>query len=136
MIKKIVKDTFFLQQKAQPATKKDLWIGQDLQDTLAYYRDSCLGLAANMIGENKRVIIVSMDFVDLVMFNPVLTAKCEAFEAEESCLSLTGQRRTKRYQEIKVDYLDTHWHKKSLRLTGLPAQICQHELDHLEGILI
>ncbi|HEK9246016.1 TPA: peptide deformylase, partial [Streptococcus equi subsp. equi] len=115
---------------------KDLWIGQDLQDTLAYYRDSCLGLAANMIGENKRVIIISMGFVDLVMFNPVLIAKREAFEAEESCLSLIGQRKTKRYQEIKVDYLDAHWHKKSLRLTGLPAQICQHELDHLEGILI
>lgn len=136
MIREIVTDTFFLQQKSKAATKEDLWIGQALQDTLSFHRDHCLGLAANMIGEQKRVIIISMGFVDLVMFNPVMVSKKEAYETEESCLSLTGSRQTKRYTSITVEYVDLNWKPKRLRLSGLPAQICQHELDHLEGILI
>lgn len=136
MIRDIVKDPLFLQQKSVLATKEDIKIGTDLLDTLAYHRENCLGMAANMIGESKRIIIISMGFVDLVMFNPMIISKKDPFHAEESCLSLSGSRKTTRYKEIKVDYLDHHWMKKSLTLTDLPAQVCQHELDHLEGILI
>ncbi|MEQ9763900.1 peptide deformylase [Streptococcus jiangjianxini] len=136
MIKTIVKDIFFLGQKSQRATKEDLYIGQDLQDTLNYHRETCLGLAANMIGYQKRVIIISMGFVDLVMFNPEIVAKSEPFDAEESCLSLTGSRLTKRYRQISVTYRDSNWMTKTITLKDLPAQICQHELDHLEGIII
>ncbi|WP_203351244.1 peptide deformylase [Streptococcus uberis] len=136
MIRDIVKDPLFLQQKSVLATKEDIKIGTDLLDTLAYHRENCLGMAANMIGESKRIIIISMGFVDLVMFNPMIISKKDPFHAEESCLSFSGSRKTTRYKEIKVDYLDHHWMKKLLTLTGLPAQVCQHELDHLEGILI
>ncbi|EHI69548.1 peptide deformylase [Streptococcus ictaluri 707-05] len=101
-----------LQVKSHPAKKEDIWIGKDLQDTLAFHRDKCLGMAANMIGESKRVIIVSMGFVDLVMFNPRLVSKEEPFETEESFLSLTGSRKTKRYDKIKVTYLDMNWKEK------------------------
>ncbi|MBA2794968.1 peptide deformylase [Streptococcus porcinus] len=136
MIRQIVKDPFFLQQVSKQATKEDLPIGKDLQDTLAFHRENCLGLAANMIGESKRIIIISMGFVDLVMFNPKLVKKSDSYITEESCLSLSGNQKTKRYQNITVEYLDLNWRKKSLSLNGLVAQICQHELDHLDGILI
>ncbi|MGT2887422.1 peptide deformylase [Streptococcus didelphis] len=136
MIKDIVKDPLFLQQKSVLATKEDKWIGKDLQDTLSFHRETCLGLAANMIGQKKEIIIVSMGFVDLLMFNPKLVEKSQPYETTETCLSLKGARKTRRYHQIKVDYLDLNWRKKSLSLTGLAAQICQHELDHLEGILI
>lgn len=136
MIRKIVKDPLFLQQVAKEATKEDIQIGTDLLDTLAFHRENCLGLAANMIGESKRIIVVSMGFVDLVMFNPKVVSQREPYQTEESCLSLTGSRPTKRFSEIKVEYYDHNWRRKSLTLSGLPAQICQHELDHLEGILI
>lgn len=136
MIRDIVKDPLFLQQKAVPATKEDLKIGTDLLDTLAFHREKCLGMAANMIGDSKRIIIVSTGFVDLLMFNPEIVSKSDLYETEESCLSLSGSRKTKRFKEIKVTYLDHKWKRKSLTLTGLVAQICQHELDHLDGILI
>lgn len=136
MIRKIVKDPLFLQQVAKDATKEDIQIGTDLLDTLAFHRENCLGLAANMIGESKRIIVVSMGFVDLVMFNPKVLSQKELYQTEESCLSLTGSRPTERFAEIKVEYYDHNWRRKSLTLSGLPAQICQHELDHLEGILI
>lgn len=136
MIRDIVKDTFFLQQKSQQATKADLAIGQDLRDTLAHNRDRCVGLAANMIGHHKRIIVISMGFVDLVMFNPVIIEKSGPYQTEESCLSLTGSRATQRYQTIKVEYLDMNWRRKSLTLKDFPAQICQHELDHCDGIVI
>ncbi|HAK39664.1 polypeptide deformylase [Streptococcus infantarius subsp. infantarius] len=136
MIKKIVKDTFFLAQKSQEATKEDLYLAQDLQDTLNANRDNCIGMAANMIGVKKRVIIVNMGLADLVMFNPVITNKSLPFDTEESCLSLLGSRPTRRYQKIDVTFMDKNWNKQSLTLTGLAAQICQHELDHLEGIII
>ncbi|CAM4297148.1 peptide deformylase [Streptococcus penaeicida] len=136
MIRKIVKDPLFLQQVAKDATKEDIQIGTDLLDTLAFHRENCLGMAANMIGESKRIIVVSMGFVDLVMFNPKVVSQKEPYLTEESCLSLTGSRPTKRFSEIKVEYHDHNWRRKSLTFSGLPAQICQHELDHLEGILI
>lgn len=136
MIKTIVTDTFFLAQPSSPATKEDLYLAQDLRDTLAYHREACVGMAANMIGVKKRVLIISMGFVDLVMFNPVLLEKAGAYETEESCLSLQGSRPTKRFQEITVKYRDDKWMEKTLTLKDFPAQIVQHELDHLEGIVI
>lgn len=136
MIKPIMKDVFFLGQKSDPATKDDLQIGRDLMDTLAANRAGCVGMAANMIGVKKRVIIVNMGLIDVVMFNPVLVKKDSPYETEEGCLSLVGVRKTIRYQNIEVEYLDMNWKKQSLKLEGWTAQICQHELDHLEGILI
>lgn len=136
MIKPIIKDTFFLSKPSVDAIKEDISIGQDLRDTLAYHREACVGLAANMIGMSKRVIIINMGFVDLVMFNPVLIEGKNPYETEESCLSLIGSRPTKRYQEITVSYRDEKWQEKRLILKDFPAQICQHELDHLEGVII
>ena len=136
MVKPIIKDVFFLSQKSEPATKADLQVGKDLQDTLQANRAGCVGMAANMIGVKKRVIIVNMGFADIVMFNPVLLRKDTPYEAEEGCLSLTGVRKTTRYENIEVEYYDMNWKKQRQKLKGGPAQICQHELDHLEGILI
>lgn len=131
-----MKDVFFLGQKSEPATKADLQVGKDLQDTLQANRSGCVGMAANMIGVKKRVIIVNMGFIDIVMFNPVLLSKDTPYETEEGCLSLTGVRKTTRYENIEVEYYDMNWKKHRQKLSGWPAQICQHELDHLEGILI
>ena len=136
MIKPIVKDIFFLRRKAETATREDIQVGIDLQDTLRANREAWVGMAANMIGVNKRVIIVNMGFVDVVMFNPVLIKKDTPYETEEGCLSLTGVRKTTRYENIEVEYLDMNWKKQRQKLSGWTAQICQHELDHLEGIII
>ena len=136
MIKTIVKDVFFLGQKSTEATKEDLYLAKDLRDTLEFHKDACVGMAANMIGVRKRVIIVNMGFVDIVMFNPVLLKKDTPYETEEGCLSLVGVRKTTRYKNIEVEYFDKNWNKKRIRLSGWEAQICQHELDHLEGIII
>lgn len=136
MIKPIVKDIFFLRRKVETATREDIQVGIDLQDTLRANREACVGMAANMIGVNKRVIIVNMGFVDAVMFNPVLIKKDTPYETEEGCLSLTGVRKTTRYENIEVEYLDMNWKKQRQKLSGWTAQICQHELDHLEGIII
>lgn len=136
MIKPIVKDIFFLRRKAETATREDIQVGIDLQDTLRANREACVGMAANMIGVNKRVIIVNMGFVDVVMFNPVLIKEDTPYETEEGCLSLTGVRKTTRYENIEVEYLDMNWKKQRQKLSGWTAQICQHELDHLEEIII
>ena len=136
MVNHIMKDVFFLGQKSEPATKADLQVGKDLQDTLQANRAGCVGMAANMIGVKKRVIIVNMGFVDVVMFNPVLKSKDTPYETEEGCLSLSGVRKTTRYRNIEVEYYDMNWKKQRQKLSGWPSQICQHELDHLEGILI
>lgn len=136
MIKPIVKDIFFLRRKAETATREDIQVGIDLQDTLRANREACVGMAANMIGVNKRVIIVNMGFVDVVMFNPVLIKKDTPYETDEGCLSLTGVRKTTRYENIEVEYLNMNWKKQRQKLSGWTAQICQHELDHLEGIII
>ena len=136
MQQKIVKDVLFLQQKSEPATKLDLYLVQDLQDTLLAHQENCVGLAANMIGVRKRAIIFQYGLVPVVMFNPILLSKSSPYQAEEGCLSLSGSRSTTRYQEITVEYLDRNWERQNMTLNGLPAQICQHELDHLEGILI
>ncbi|MGN0633625.1 MAG: peptide deformylase [Oscillospiraceae bacterium] len=136
MIKPIVKDIFSLSQKSAPATKDDLQIGRDLQDTLDANRSHCVGMAANMIGVRKNIIIVSTGVADIVMFNPVLVKKDTPYETEESCLSLSGVRKTERYRNIEVEYYDFSWKKRRQKFSGLPAQICQHEIDHLSGRII
>ena len=136
MVKQIVRDVFFLGQKSEPATKADLQVGRDLMDTLRANRERCVGLAANMIGVRKNIIIVNMGMVDLVMFNPVLLKKDTPYETEEGCLSLDGVRPTTRYQNIEVEYYDFMWKKQKIKLSGWTAQICQHELDHLTGRII
>ena len=111
-------------------------MGQDLQDTLNANRDRCAGMAANMIGVRKRIIIVSLGFVNLVMYNPVIVNKSGPYQGEEGCLSLSGVRKTTRYENIEVEYLDSSWKKHRESFSGWTAQIIQHEADHLEGILI
>ena len=136
MIRPVVRDIFFLRQKSEPATQGDLSIGQDLRDTLASNRDRCVGMAANMIGEKKRVIIVNMGPVDVVMYNPVIVKCSGPYEAEEGCLSLTGTRKTKRWRSIKVQYRNEEFQTRLKTFTGWTAQIIQHEIDHCNGILI
>ncbi len=136
MIKPVCRDVFFLGQKSEPATREDLQVGRDLQDTLRANRERCVGMAANMIGVKKRIIIVNMGVLDVVMFNPVITSKSGPYEAEEGCLSLDGVRKTLRYQEITVEYEDMNWKKQTLTLQDWPAEIVQHECDHLEGRII
>lgn len=136
MIKPITKDILFLQQKSQEASQADLSIGQDLQDTLLAHRDACVGLAANMIGVQKRVIIVSLGFGHLVLYNPVLISKAKPYKTEESCLSLKGSRPTTRYEDIVIRYRNQDWQEVTMPFTGFTTQIIQHELDHLEGVII
>jgi peptide deformylase len=136
MVKQIVRDIFFLGQKSEPATKADIQVGIDLQDTLRANRDRCVGMAANMIGVKKNVIIVNMGFVDVVMFNPVIIKKDTQYQTEEGCLSLDGVRPTSRYENIEVAYMDMNWKKQKMKLSGWTAQICQHEIDHLSGRII
>ena len=99
-------------------------------------RERCVGMAANMIGVKKNIIIVNMGFIDVVMFNPVIVSKRDMYETEEGCLSLDGVRKTTRYQEIQVEYYDFNWKKQRQKLSGWTAQICQHEIDHLSGKII
>ena len=136
MIREIMRDEAFLTQPSEAAVPEDLPTAQDLLDTLAAHQAGCVGMAANMIGYKKRIIIVSMGFVDLVMQNPVIKAKSGKYETEESCLSLTGRRRTGRYQNIEVEYLDVSFKRQRQKFSGYVAQIIQHEMDHLEGIVI
>ncbi len=154
MVKPIVRDTFFLSQKSEPAARGDLQVGQDLMDTLQANRDRCVGMAANMIGVKKRIIIVNIGFgpvpggngrgplpgaaglFNIVMYNPVIVHKDTPYETEEGCLSLDGVRRATRYQNIEVEYLDADWKKHRQKYSGWTAQIIQHEADHLEGRII
>ena len=136
MVRAIMKDVLFLKKKAVPATKDDMPVVQDLLDTLKANETGCVGMAANMIGVKKNIIIVNMGFVDVVMFNPVIISKTGLYETEEGCLSLEGVRKTSRYQEIEVEYYDFNWKKQRQKLSGWTAQICQHEIDHLSGRII
>ena len=136
MIKTIVRDIFFLGQKSEETTPKDGQVIQDLQDTLAAHREGCVGMAANMIGYRKRSIIVSTGFYDLVMNNPIILSKAEPYETEEGCLSLDGVRRTTRYRKIEVRYQDVHFKEQRQSFSGFIAQIIQHEMDHLDGVII
>ena len=136
MERSIIRDVLFLRQKAQTATRADLAVGRDLTDTLRANADRCVGMAANMIGINKRVIVVAVGFGSMVMYNPVIVKQSGPYEAEEGCLSLTGTRKATRWQTIEVEYRDGDWTRQRRTFTGRVAQIIQHEVDHTNGILI
>ena len=136
MIRPIMKDPIFLSQKSAPATVPDLPVAQDLRDTLQAHRDGCVGMAANMIGVAKRIIIFDDNGSPTVMFNPEIVKCSGSYEAEEGCLSLSGTRKTKRYRSIKVQYQNEQFQTRLKTYTGFPAQIIQHEIDHCNGILI
>lgn len=136
MIKSIMKDEFFLSQKSELATKSDAQVIVDLLDTLKANEASCVGLAANMIGVKKRIIVINSGYINMVMLNPVIVNKSGKYEAEEACLSLLGTRRTSRYDEIEIEYEDAQFKKQKGKFTGWTAQIIQHEIDHCNGIII
>ena len=136
MVKAIVRDPLFLAQKSVPATEADKQVVQDLLDTLRANLDRCVGMAANMIGVRKNIIVVAMGPFQFAMINPVITKKKEVFQTEEVCLSLDGVRPCTRYKEIEVDYLDQNYKKQHGTYTGWTAQIIQHEIDHCHGIVI
>ncbi len=136
MVKQIVRDPLFLQQKSEPATEADKQVITDLTDTLKANSDRCVGMAANMIGSRKRIIIVSAGLFSFIMINPVITKKTGKYETEEGCLSLDGVRPCTRYKEIEVDYLDQNYKQQHGKFVDYTAQIIQHEIDHFEGILI
>lgn len=136
MIREICRDETFLAQKAAPATADDLATAQDLLDTLTAHKDSCVGMAANMIGVNKRIIAFDNAGTYMVMFNPVIVRQSGPYEAQEGCLSLTGVRKTKRFQTIKVQWQNEQFQTRLKTFTGWTAEIIQHEIDHCEGILI
>ena len=136
MIKPIMRDVFFLGQKSEEATQEDVQVGRDLSDTLVANRERCVGMVANMIGVKKRIIIVTVGYLNVVMYNPVILKKDTPYETEEGCLSLDGTRKTTRYQNIEIEYLDAKWKKHRQKYSGWTAQIIQHELDHLEGKII
>ena len=136
MVKAIVRDPFFLALLCVPATAADKQVVQDLLDTLRANLDRCVGMAANMIGVRKNIIVVAMGPFQFAMINPVITKKKEVFQTEEGCLSLDGVRPCTRYKEIEVDYLDQNFKKQHGTYTGWTAQIIQHEIDHCHGIVI
>lgn len=136
MIKPIMKDSIFLAQKSAPTTLLDLSVAQDLRDTLEAHRDGCVGMAANMIGVAKRIIIFDDNGNATIMFNPEIIKCSGAYEAEEGCLSLSGTRKAKRYRSIKVRYQNERFETRLKTYTGFTAQIIQHEIDHLGGVLI
>ena len=136
MVREIMKDIEFLSRPSLPATAEDLPIAEDLLETLTAHKDGCVGMAANMIGESKRIIAFENEGKYSVMFNPEIIKKSGPYEAEEGCLSLTGTRKTKRYQSIKVQYQNEKMETRFKTFTGWTAQIIQHEIDHLSGIII
>lgn len=136
MIKPIVKDVLFLGQKSEPATKEDVVVIDDLTDTLRANLEACVGMAANMIGVKKRILVFCIGELIVPMVNPVILKKEKPYNTEESCLSLTGFRETKRYEVIEVEYFDRNFKKHKQKFTGFTAQIIQHEIDHFEGIII
>ena len=136
MVKPIMRDLFFLRQKAEKATKGDFPVAIDLLDTLKAHEDGCVGMAANMIGVKKNIIVVAVGPFQFAMINPKITKRSGVFETEEGCLSLDGVRPCKRYKEIEVDYLDQDFKEQHGKYSGWTAQIIQHEIDHCKGIVI
>lgn len=136
MVRDIVKDVMFLSRKAENATKEDIYIADDLMDTLKANRERCVGLAANMIGYNKSIICVADGFMQFVMINPKILHKNGFYKTEEGCLSLMGERPCDRYEEIEVEYYDTNFIKRNGKYNGFVAEIIQHEIDHTNGIII
>ena len=136
MIRDICKDEAFLAQKAEPATPEDISVALDLLETLEHHQDGCVGMAANMIGMNKRIIAFEDEGGYMVMFNPEIIKKSGPYDTEEGCLSLTGTRPTKRWQAIKVRWQNEKFQERLKTFAGWTAQIIQHEIDHCEGIII
>ena len=136
MIRDICKDEAFLAQKAEPATPDDLQTAADLLETLEHHKDGCVGIAANMIGVNKRIIAFDNEGAYLVMFNPEILKGSDPYQTEEGCLSLSGTRPAKRWRSIKVRWQNEHFQERRKTFTGWTAQIIQHEIDHCDGILI
>ena len=136
MIRPIMKDPIFLAQKSTAATPDDVSVAQDLLDTLTAHKDGCVGMAANMIGVSKRIIVFDNNGKYMVMFNPEIVKCSGAYETEEGCLSLEGKRKTRRYRTIKVKYQNDAFQDRMKTFTGWTAQIIQHEIDHCNGILI
>ena len=136
MVKEIVHNPIFLSQKSETATESDLKIAKDLLDTLIANQGSCVGLAANMIGKKKRIIVFENCGIYMTMFNPKIVKKSGVYQAEEGCLSLAGVRSTKRWQTIEVKYQNSDFEICQQTFTGWTAQIIQHEIDHCNGILI
>ncbi len=136
MIREICKDEAFLAQKAEPATADDLGVAQDLLDTLIAHKDGCVGLAANMIGVNKRIIAFENGGKYMIMLNPVIIKKLDPYETEEGCLSLVGTRRTERWRSIRVQWQNEKFQTRVKTFTSFTAEIIQHEIDHCEGIII
>lgn len=137
MVRELVHDPIFLARKAEPATKEDLPTAEGLLETLTAHRETCVGMAANMIGVCKRIIAFDNEGSYMVMFNPKIVKASEVYETEESCLSLLGgPRKTRRYRKIKVEYQNEKFQTRLKSFEGWTAQIIQHEIDHCEGILI
>ena len=136
MIQDICKDETVLARKAEPATPDDLSIAADLLETLEHHKDGCVGMAANMIGISKRIIVFDNEGSYMVMFNPEIVRKSDPYNAAEGCLSLTGTRPAKRFKTIKVRWQNEKFQERIKTFTGWTAQIIQHEIDHCEGILI
>ena len=136
MIKPIVKDVLFLGEKSTMATKDDIQVVNDLIDTLRANLDGCVGMAANMIGVKKNIIVFAMGEMIVPMINPVIIKKENSYITEESCLSLEGFRQTKRYETIEVEYFDKNFKKQRNTFHGFVGEIIQHEVDHCNGIII
>ena len=136
MIREICKDVLFLGRKAEPATPDDLPVAADLLETLAFHKEGCVGMAANMIGVNKRIIAFDNDGQYMVMFNPEILRKTGPYDTEEGCLSLTGVRPVKRWKTIKVQWQNEQFQTRIKNFTGWTVEIILHEIDHCEGIII
>ncbi len=136
MVRTVVRDILFLGQKSEPAAPGDAEVMDDLLDTLKANEEHCVGMAANMIGIKKRIIVYSVGITGVPMVNPVIIKKSKPYETEEGCLSLTGVRKTTRYEIIEVEYLDRNFKKQKQTFSGWIAQIIQHEIDHCNGIVI
>ena len=137
MLRELMHDPIFLAQKSVPATAEDLEVAQDLLDTLTFHKEGCVGMAANMIGVTKRIIVFDNEGEYMTMLNPVILKAAEQYETEEGCLSLLGgPRKCKRYKKIKVQYQNLQLQTRIKTFTGWTAQIIQHEIDHCNGVLI
>ena len=137
MVRELMHDPIFLARKSDPATGEDLEIARDLLDTLAFHKEGCVGMAANMIGVTKRIIVFDNEGSYMTMLNPVILKAGDPYETEEGCLSLLGgPRKCKRYKKIKVQYQNLQMQTRLKTFTGWTAQIIQHEIDHCNGVLI
>jgi len=137
MVKELVHDPILLGVKSEAATKEDLQVAQDLLDTLTAHKEACVGMAANMIGVNKRIIVFDNEGAYMTMFNPEIIKASREYDTQEGCLSLLGGPRScKRYQSIKVQWQNAQFQTRTKTFTGWTAQIIQHEIDHCNGVLI